>query len=64
MINANIITEDLRDDNNCVMLGKDFIERTGGIVCKVHRTYNCECPNSAEEKKKTKSEFDVRVDTI
>ena len=45
-IKANLISEDMRDDPDIVMLGSEFIKKTGGIVCKVHKTMNCECPTT------------------
>jgi len=45
-IKANIIREEDKDHPGAVMLGKDFIEKTGGIVCAFHRVYNCECPTN------------------
>lgn len=44
------------------MEGPEFIRRTGGIVCKLCRTFQCECPRDKETAKKLGKE--VRIDTI
>ena len=49
------------------MEGPKFIEITGGIVCKVCRTFNCPCPKDKDEKEKYKEKYagrEVRIDTI
>lgn len=50
------------DENSLVMTGPEFIELTGGVVCKKCRTKDCNCPRDKEEAKKMKKE--IRVDTI
>ena len=50
------------NENSLVMTGPEFIELTGGVVCKKCLTKECDCPRDKEEAKKKKKE--IRVDTI
>jgi Ca2+ transporting ATPase len=53
---------DPKDEHSIVMTGPEFIEATGGIICKACKTKECDCPrDKATAKKKNK---EVRVDTI
>jgi len=53
---------DPKDEHSIVMTGPEFIEATGGVICKACKTNNCDCPrDKASAKKKNK---EVRVDTI
>ena len=53
---------DPNDQNSIVIEGTDFINQIGGVVCKEHRTKECDCPRDrASAKKEGKP---VRVDTI
>lgn len=50
------------DEKSLVIEGTDFINRIGGVVCKLHRTKECDCPRdrgTAKQKGRP-----VRVDTI
>lgn len=49
-------------DDSIIMEGAEFIEKTGGVVCKRCRTLICECPRDRETSKKLKKP--VRIDTI
>lgn len=49
-------------DDAIVMLGSEFIELTGGVVCKNCRTAKCDCALNPETAKKEGK--NVRVDTI
>jgi len=53
---------DPKDENSLIMEGPEFIEKTGGVVCKKCRTKECDCPRDKETAKKKNME--VRVDTI
>jgi len=53
---------DPKDEHSIVMTGPEFIERTGGIVCKKCQTKDCDCPTDKETAKKKNKE--LRVDTI
>jgi len=44
------------------MVGKDFIERVGGIVCKVCQVPKCDCPIDKDQMKKTKKA--LRIDVV
>lgn len=49
-------------DNSIIMEGTEFIEKTGGVVCKKCRVLVCDCPRDRDTAKKLKKP--VRVDTI
>jgi Ca2+ transporting ATPase len=49
-------------DGSIVMEGSQFIEKTGGIVCKKCRVLVCDCPRDRDTSKRLKKP--VRVDTI
>ena len=53
---------DPKDEASLIMEGSEFIERTGGVVCKKCRTKECPCPRDKAQADKKK--MDVRVDTI
>jgi len=53
---------DPNDNHSIVMTGPEFIEVTGGVVCKKCQTKECDCPRDKESAKKKGK--DVRVDTI
>jgi len=44
------------------MEGAEFMQKTGGVVCKKCRTFFCDCPRNDDEAKRLGKE--VRVDTI
>eukprot|EP01017_Pseudomicrothorax_dubius_P024496 TRINITY_DN2602_c0_g4_i1.p1 TRINITY_DN2602_c0_g4~~TRINITY_DN2602_c0_g4_i1.p1 ORF type:complete len:1110 (-),score=290.43 TRINITY_DN2602_c0_g4_i1:194-3523(-) len=50
------------DPNAIVLEGIEFIERVGGVVCKVCKTRDCDCPRDKEAAATAKKA--VRVDTI
>jgi P-type Ca2+ transporter type 2B len=52
----------IMNDDDIVMEGPEFIERTGGVVCKRCQTFKCDCEyDKATAKKRGVS---VRIDTI
>jgi len=50
------------DGESLILTGPEFIEQTGGVVCKKCQTKECDCPRDKEMAKKKGKE--VRVDTI
>ena len=50
------------DTKSIVMEGSEFMQKTGGVVCKKCRTYHCDCPRT--DKEVGDSGKEVRVDTI
>lgn len=50
------------DTQSIVIEGPEFIERTGGVVCKNCKVFSCACPRDKETAKKLGKP--VRVDTI
>ena len=50
------------NENSLVMEGSEFIQRIGGVICKLCKTYECECPRDSQTAKQMRKE--VRVDTI
>jgi len=53
---------DPKDEHSIVMTGPEFIDLTGGVVCKKCQTNDCDCPRDKETAKKKNKE--LRVDTI
>jgi len=51
-----------QDGESLILTGPEFIEQTGGVVCKKCRTQECDCPRDKETAKKKGK--DVRIDTI
>jgi hypothetical protein len=45
-----------------VIEGAEFIKITGGVVCKLCKTFECECPRDADIAEKENKK--VRVDVI
>jgi len=53
---------DPENEESIVLTGPEFIELTGGIICKECRTKECDCPRDKVQAKRVKRP--VRVDTI
>lgn len=53
---------DPNNPNSLVMEGIEFNAQIGGVVCKVHRTKECDCPRDKETSKRLGKE--IRIDTI
>jgi Ca2+ transporting ATPase len=41
------------DTKSIVMEGAEFMQKTGGVVCKLCRTFHCDCPRNDDEAKKS-----------
>jgi magnesium-transporting ATPase (P-type) len=48
-LECGIIEPDSKD--SLVMNGQDFINLVGGVICKVCRTKQCECPINEQQEK-------------
>jgi len=53
---------DPNDEDSIVITGPEFIELTGGIICKLCRTKECNCPRDKAQAKRVNRP--VRIDTI
>ena len=46
------ILEMENDIEDSVLLGIEFMEKIGGVICKKCETHQCPCPRNEKEKKK------------
>jgi len=53
---------DPADENSLVLTGPEFVNLTGGVVCKKCKTKECDCPRDRVTAKKTGKP--MRIDTI